>query len=89
MSTNNIDFDSIDWVQLAGMARNPIPVILGILSNEERFRHASILAKAIMGNDNLGKRYVRDILEDEVEQQHMTSFDKAWIVLYVNRLNRQ
>lgn len=81
-------FDDIDWVALAGMMGSRSPVILYMLTDEGRFQRADVLYKAVMGNDKLPKNHVRDELDWEIEQGKMTSFDKAWIVLYVNRMKR-
>jgi hypothetical protein len=89
---NNIDFDSLDWVEMlnrVGVKLKPKrPVLLGMLSDEERFDSASKYMEHMMSLPKLPKNYLRDCLEDQVMEGCMTSLDKAWIVLHVNRLFR-
>lgn len=88
--TNNIDFDSVDWMALLktmGTRLTPnTPVIIDMLTDEQRFIRASEYTKHILGFEKIPKNYVRDRLDSEIEDQLITTFDKAWIVLHVNRM---
>ncbi len=87
--TNNIDFNSLDFVALLstmGINIDKAPVLLGILDEETRFAKAMEYGRHLLEYENLPKNYLRDMLTEEVRQQHMTSLDKAWIVLHVNRI---
>jgi hypothetical protein len=88
-----MDFDSIDWIDLCNQlglyVKNPNePVILSVCEPEDRFVKATIIASDMLGNPKLPYSYVRDQLEFMEEQAQITSFDKAWIRLHVNRILR-
>lgn len=86
----DMDFDNIDWVGIVnslGIKLQPKrPVLLGMLTDDERFDSAYKYVQYMKDFPRLPKNYVRDALEDQVTEGYMTSLDKAWIVLLANRM---
>lgn len=88
MLTNmNIDFNTIDWVSLV-KAYQPRPVLLSILSPEEQIDFAKKLVSSVSKLSKVPKDYCRDIVQLDVDKGEISSLDKAWIILHVNRIVR-
>jgi hypothetical protein len=89
--TSDVDFDSIDWVSVCEAigikVRQPkMPVLLRILTDDERLSRALKLINILINMDKVPKDYVRDSLYDEVMDYKITSLDRAWIVYLTNKL---
>lgn len=87
---NAPDFNSIDWVSLArGLGiylPSDEPFEMSKYSSIERQALAEHLADVVRNDPTLREHYVSDYLDNLIVGGSMTSFDKAWIRLLINRL---
>ncbi|MMZ43618.1 hypothetical protein D1872_51800 [compost metagenome] len=92
-STNNPpDFGAIDWVSLAKSLGIYLPTKDGVVhyryySDAERIALAEHLAQMVC-QDSVTKDYITEELNTRVLRGEITTFDKAWIRLLMNRTLR-
>jgi hypothetical protein len=86
---NNVDFDKVDWVVLArqlGLKLSDEPIEITRLGTPYRQYLASVTMASRMVDCNLRLEQINDELDEMMDERQITSFDKACIKLYLNRI---